>query len=48
MITILSLLRVVMSSVKQFDKSIHPMVQYENDLMSMNVYVNLQKLGKII
>ena len=30
MIAILSLLRVVMSSVMQFDKSIHPMVQYEN------------------
>ena len=44
MITILSLLRVVMSSV-----TIHPMVQYENDLISifMNVYVNLQKIGKL-
>ena len=43
MIAILSLLHVVMSSVIQFDKSIHPMVLYENDLISlfMNVYVNL-------
>ena len=43
-----SLLHVIMSSVIQFDKSIHPMVLYENDLISifMNVYVNLQKIGK--
>ena len=47
---ILSLLHVVMSSVIQFNESIHPMVLYENDLISiiMNVYVNLQKIGKII
>ena len=39
-----------MSSVIQFDKSIHPMVLYENDLIGifMNVYVNLQKIGNII
>ena len=45
MITILSLLNLVMSSVIQFDNSIHPMVLYENDLISivMNVYVNLKK-----
>ena len=45
MIAILSLLNLVMSSVIQFDKSIHPMVLYENDLISivMNVYVNLKK-----
>ena len=50
MIAILSLLHVVMSSVIQFDKSIHPMVLYENDLISifMNVYVNLQKNREII
>ena len=50
MIAILSLLRVVISSVIQFEKSIHPMVQYENYLISifMNVYVNLEKIGKII
>ena len=50
MIAILSLLHVVMSSVIQFDKSIHPMVLYENDLISifMNVYVNLQKIGKLL
>ena len=48
MIAILSLLNLVMSSVIQFDKSIHPMVLYENDLISivMNVYVNLKKIGK--
>ena len=48
MIAILSLLHVVMSSVIQFNKSIHPMVLYENYLISifMNVYVNLQKIGK--
>ena len=47
---ILSLLHVVMSSVIQFDKSIHPMVLYENDLISifMKVYVNLQKIGNTI
>ena len=49
MVAILSLLHAVMSSVIQFDKSIHPMVQYENDLISIfiNVYLNLQ-IGKII
>ena len=33
----------------QFDKFIHPMVQYENDLISifMNVYVNLKNEGKL-
>ena len=48
MIAILSLLHVVMSLVIQFDKSIHPTVLYENDLIIifMNVYVNLQKMGK--
>ena len=36
-----------MSSVIQFDKSIHPMVLYENDFISifMNVYVNLKNIG---
>ena len=45
MIAILSLLHVAMSSMIQFDKSIHPIVLNENDLISifMNVYVNLQK-----
>ena len=45
MIAILSLLHIVMSSVIQYDKSIHPIVLYENDLISiiMNEYVNLQK-----
>ena len=49
MVAILSLLHVVMSSVIQFDKSVHPMVLYENNLISifMNVYVNLQKIGKL-
>ena len=37
-----------MSSVIQFDKSIHQMVLNKSDLISifMNVYVNLQKIGK--
>ena len=50
MIAILSLLNVVMSSVIQFDKSIHPMVLSENDLISifMNVYVKLQKKREIL
>ena len=50
MIAISSSLHVVMSSVIQFDKSIQPMVLYENDLISifMNVYVNLQKIGKLL
>ena len=45
MIAIFSLLHVAMSSVIQFDRSIHPMILYENGLISifMNVYVNLQK-----
>ena len=49
MIAIFSLLHVAMSLVIQFDKSIHPMVLYENDLISifMNVYINLQKIGKL-
>ena len=38
-----------MLSVIQFDKSIYPMVIYENYLISifMNVYVNLQKICNI-
>ena len=47
MIAIFLLMNGVMSSVIQFDKSIHSMVLNENDLISifMNVYVNLQKIG---
>ena len=49
MIAIFSLLHVAMSSVIQFDKSIHPIVIFENDLISifMIVYVNLQNIGKL-
>ena len=49
MIVILLLLHVVMSSVIQFDMSIHPMVLNENDLISIfiNVYVNVQNYVKL-
>ena len=45
MIAILSLLHLVMPSVIQFDNSIHPMMLYENDLISifMNAHLNLTK-----